>query len=133
VARGRRRFGIMELAKCIEDIKLRSLPNREALASVTTVLSAFVSDHANQPLTLPAMTCGLYTRVLLNAVESNLQIIVVFLGPRSKNPIHDHSGTVGAVACLKGVTEETKYPVTSTEGSKAYLKTNNGVGGDFFL
>jgi predicted metal-dependent enzyme (double-stranded beta helix superfamily) len=112
----------VELTKFIGDIKLRSLPDREALATVVSAISEFVSDPANQPLTLPAMTRGLYTRVLLSAVENNFQIVVVFWGPHSKSPIHDHSGTVGAVACLKGITEETKYRVARTEGSKAYLK-----------
>jgi predicted metal-dependent enzyme (double-stranded beta helix superfamily) len=111
-----------ELSKSIEDVKSRSLTDGEALASVATVLSAFVSDPANQPRSLPAMTCGLYTRILLSSLESNFQIVVVFWGPHSKSPIHDHSATVGAVACLKGVTEETKYQVVRTEGSKACLK-----------
>jgi predicted metal-dependent enzyme (double-stranded beta helix superfamily) len=117
----------IELIEAVGYAKSRSLSEREALASISNALSEFVSEPASQPAKIPIITCGLYTRILLSAAEDGFQVVVVFWGPHSKSPIHDHNSTVGAVACLKGVTDETKYQATYREGSNVGLEALDTV------
>src|SRR4051812_31929978 len=107
----------IELIEAVGYAKAQLLSEIESLSSVSDALSEFVSKFSNQPLKIPIITHGLYTRILLSAVEDDFQVVVVFWGPHSKSPIHDHNGTVGAVACLKGMTNETKYQATYRKGS----------------
>ncbi|HEX6292801.1 MAG TPA: cysteine dioxygenase family protein [Herpetosiphonaceae bacterium] len=112
----------LELIRAIRDTKARAGSQAESLAVLSQALVAFVSEPANQHVNFATTTTGLYTRILLNAFEDDFQIVVVLWGPHSRSPIHDHSGTVGAVAALVGSTKETKYQVMHTKSGTAYLK-----------
>ncbi|MER7458830.1 cysteine dioxygenase family protein [Micromonospora sp. NPDC126480] len=112
----------VELIEAVRETKRRNLPQRESLAALSTALSEFVADPANRRVSLPATTRGLYTRMLLNARDDDFQIVVVSWSPRSASPIHDHSGTVGAVAALAGTTIETKHRIVGTEGGSVRLQ-----------
>jgi predicted metal-dependent enzyme (double-stranded beta helix superfamily) len=111
----------LELIEMVRDTKSQPLSQAEALASLSEALAAFVSEPANQHIHFATTTSGLYTRILLNSFADDFQIVVVLWGPHSRSPIHDHSGTVGAVAALVGSTKETKYQVMHTQDGKAHL------------
>jgi predicted metal-dependent enzyme (double-stranded beta helix superfamily) len=99
-----------QLIHAVRRIKRAELAPHPSIKHLTSVLRAFVGNPANrQALDFGQVSQGLYTRLLLNSFEDDFQIVVVLWGPGSRSPIHDHEGTVGAVAALAGVTQETKY------------------------
>jgi len=112
----------LELIQAIRMIKRQALAQSTQLAQLRQALIAFVSEPANRQVNLTNTSCGLYTRILLNSFDDDFQIVVVLWGPQSASPIHDHNGTVGAVAALAGHTIEAKYQILRTEAQRAWLQ-----------
>lgn len=111
-----------QLIQAVRQLKREKLAPQPSIKRLTSVLRAFVGNPANrQALNFGQVSQGLYTRLLLNSFEDDFQIVVVLWGPGSRSPIHDHEGTVGAVAALAGVTQETKYYQLSQYGSQVEL------------
>ncbi|MCE7982923.1 MAG: hypothetical protein DYG89_17200 [Caldilinea sp. CFX5] len=111
-----------QLIHAVRRIKRADLAPQQSIKHLTSVLRAFVGNPANrQALNFNQVSQGLYTRLLLNSFDDDFQIVVVLWGPGSRSPIHDHEETVGAVAALAGVTEETKYYRLSQHGNQVEL------------
>ncbi|BCJ62513.1 cysteine dioxygenase [Micromonospora endophytica] len=111
-----------ELIAGVAATKRRGLPAQESMVALSSVLTEFVTDPANRQVVLPRSTRGLYTRMLLNAPDDDFQIVVVSWSPHSASPIHDHSGTIGAVAALTGTTIERKHRIVQSGGGVVRLQ-----------
>jgi predicted metal-dependent enzyme (double-stranded beta helix superfamily) len=106
----------------VRQIKQEKLTQAQSSQRLTSVLRAFVGNSANrQALNFAQVFQGLYTRLLLNSFDDDFQIVVVLWGPGSRSPIHDHKGTIGAVAALAGAPQETKYYQLSHFGNQVEL------------
>lgn len=108
--------------KAVRMLKARHGASRAALVTLVPLLRDFVSDPANQQVPWPAQTRGAYTRMLLNDPADDFQIVVVAWPAGKCSPIHDHAGTVGAVAALAGATVERKFRVTARQGDSVWLR-----------
>ncbi|TYB49020.1 cysteine dioxygenase [Actinomadura chibensis] len=103
-----------ELILEIRELKREACPPHRSIERLDGMLTEFVRSGAEGPRPdFTRATRGLYTRLLLNSMKDDFQVVLVLWGPGSRSPIHDHSGTVGMVAAYTGVTRETKY----TEGA----------------
>ncbi len=108
--------------QAVRELKARHGATHAALAELVPLLRNFVGDRANQDVPWPAASRGEYTRMLLNDLGDDFQIVVV-AWPRGKSsPVHDHAGTVGAVAALAGVTSENKYCISDAVGDSVQLE-----------
>ena len=104
------RMDVAQLVRTVRCIQRVARTEPAKVQMLTTALQAFMGEPRNRhALPYGQVSRGLYTRLLLNAHADPFQIVVVLWGPGSSSPIHDHQGTVGAVALLDGMTCETKY------------------------
>jgi predicted metal-dependent enzyme (double-stranded beta helix superfamily) len=111
-----------QLIQAVRQIKREKLSQTQSITRLSSVLRAFVRNPTNrQALNFGQVSQGLYTRLLLNSFDDDFQIVAVLWGLGSRSPIHDHEGTVGAVAALVGATKETKYHLLSQHGDQVEL------------
>lgn len=111
-----------QLIRAVRQIKQEKLAQTQSIRHLASVLRAFIGNPVNrQALNFDQVSQGLYTRLLLNSFDDDFQIVVVLWGPGSRSPIHDHEGTVGAVAALAGAPQETKYYLLSHFGNQVEL------------
>ncbi|MBW4718809.1 cysteine dioxygenase [Saccharothrix obliqua] len=110
---------INEVARTKEEAgKLTVHQQAERLA---VALAEFTAAEENQRFAGAVRPAGNYMRILLNSSDDPFQVVLVLWQPGRGSPIHDHSGTVGAVSALLGHTREVKYQITGRVGSRVTL------------
>ena len=112
----------LQLIETVREIKQGYLPERESLQVLSRALNRFALENKDCILEMAACPPGGYFSHLLNSLEDDFRVALIFWGARAVTHIHDHGQAAGVVAPIFGTLHEAKYQILQSENSRAVLK-----------